>query len=471
MAGKAQVGPTGSVSVSTSGHNSTLQPLIFSWAWNATTEIWTLTLDSGPSTGWTSSVQIWTSRNGGSYVQFSYYGQSVNSFAAPNAGMNFGLYNPGDTSHIAGHGSTLPGDGPVSDLPQTVSLSPDGGSGAILTGETFTGTATGAQAGNSYNISITSGSGGASINPSTGAYTVTAGPTGGLIHYKVWISAGGGYARSADVGANIAVSLSKKIKVTIPANNGKYPITYILFNGAGVQVGSDIVQMPGATAIITVIDVGAQDGPFTLKSYTQGITTDGVVFVDDAEGGVEETISTTIPSSADPTTPPTTVMPPNTSTPNTSTPTPGGKTGVVWSSTGGAGSDALTNSTYREGVGKIIDELQGGEIPQAPSQDEAINAEVENSQTVVDGVLNTAAVVRKNTDDAAAAIVDIKPVLVNVSGNQLVYTYTLAQIGKTWTIDLTFLETPINLMRTVIKVLFMLFMWFLYARTLRASQV
>jgi len=469
ITGRAQVEPTGSVSVSTSGYNSSGQPLVFSWAWNAGTEIWTLTLDSGPSTGWTGAVQIWTSRNGGSYVQFTYYGQSVNSFAAPNAAMNFGLYNSGDTSHIAGHGSTLPGSGPTSDLSQTASLSPDGGSGAILTGQTFSGTATGAQAGNSYNISITSGSGGASINPSTGAYTVTAGPTGGLIHYKVWISAGGGYERSADVEANIAVTLSKKVKVTIPANNGQYSITYKLYQG-GVEIGSHI-QMPGASAIIVTIDVGTNEGPVTMKSFTNGIMTDGVVFVEDVSGNVEEVLPVTITPTADPDAPPTTIPPPNTTNPTTTTPKPGGVSGTVWSSTGGAGTDALTNATYREGVDKMMDKMEGKEAPEAPSQDEAIDATVSNSQVVADSVLEVAANVRDNIDDAAGAIVDMKPVLTNVSGNQLVYTYTLAQINKTWTIDLSFAQGPITLMRTVIKVLFMLFMWFLYARTLRSSQV
>lgn len=351
---------------------------------------------------------------------------------------------------------------------QTVTLSPSGGAGAILTGQTFSGTASGAQAGNSYNISITSGSGGASINPSTGAYTVTAGPQGGLIHYKVWVSAGNGYARSADAEANIAVSLSKKVKVTIPANSGKYPITYKLYQG-GVEIGSH-TQMPGATAFIVTIDVGANDGPVTMKAFTQGIITDGVVFVDDVSGNVEETLPVTVTPSADPTTPPTTVPPPNTTTPTTTPPKPGGSSGVVWSSTGGAGTDALTNSTYREGVGKIIDTLTG-DLPQAESQDSDINTTVTQSTTDAQSVMDAAADVSDNIQTAKTALSDKQPILADVTGSQMVYSFTLAQIGKTWTVDLSDYATPINLMRTVIKVLFMLFMWFLYARTLRSSQV
>jgi len=448
-----------------SGATITIDPWTFTYT-DGVTPV-QVQVTSGPGVGGapatTTGKGIFASVNGGAM-----YDQGVSVVSTSSGTIRFGVIGvlaPSTAGVIYGEFTISTALGS-----QTASLSPSGGAGSILTGETFHGTASGAQAGNAYNISITSGSGGASINATTGAYTVTAGPAGGIIHYKVWISAGGGYERSADAEANIAVSLSKKIKVTIHANNSSYPITYKLFNGAGVQVGADIVRVAGAPAIIAVVDVGASDGPFTLKSYTQGIMTDGVVFVEDVSGGVEEVISTTIPSSSNPDAIPTNTRPPNTSTANTSTPTAGGATGTVWSATGGAGSDALTNSTFREGVGKVLDQISG-EAPNVPDQSEAIDATVSNSQTVSDSVLNTAAVIRKNTEDAAGAIVDIKPVMVNVSGNQLVYSYTLAQIGKTWTLDLTFLQTPITLMRTVIKVLFMLYMWFLYAKTLRSSSV
>jgi len=243
-------------------------------------------------------------------------------------------------------------------LTQTVSLSPSGGAGAILTGQTFSGTATGAQAGNPYNISITSGSGGASINPTTGAYTVTAGPTGGIIHYKVWVSAGSGYLRSDDAEANIAVTLSKKVKVTIPANKGKFPVTYKLYQG-GVEIGSHL-QMPGATAFIVTIDVGANDGEVTMKSFTSGVMSDDGVIVEDEGGNIEETI----PVSITPSTDPQTVTPPpapDVKKPGDAVSTKLPRTKVSWGATGQSTdpesqTDILTNKTYREGVEKQVEQ-------------------------------------------------------------------------------------------------------------------
>ena len=144
----------------------------------------------------------------------------------------------------------------------------DGAAATLVTGQTFNGTASGAQSGNAYNISVVSGSAGASMNSSTGAYTVT--PSGaGLVTYKVWISEGGGYSRSADAQASISVTASKKVTVTIPANNSEYPITYTLKQG-DVVIGTH-VQQPGATAHIVQIDVGANDGLVTLTATTTGI--------------------------------------------------------------------------------------------------------------------------------------------------------------------------------------------------------
>lgn len=352
-------------------------------------------------------------------------------------------------------------------LTQTVTLSPNGGAAAIVKGQTFSGTATGAQAGNPYNISIVSGQGSAAINSATGAYTVTANGAG-LITYKVWVSAGGGYERSQDAQASIAVAESQKVKVTIPANNGKYPITYKLYQGGG-EIGS-YTQMPGGSAYILTIDVGANDGQVTMKAFTQGIMTDGVVFVDDVSGNVEEVLPVVINPSSNPDAPSSVIPAPNTTTSTTAPPSAGGASGVVWSSTGGAGSDALTNSTYREGVGKIIDTLTG-DLPQADSQEAQMNANEADSTTAARSVLDDAADVSDNVKQVREALVGKQPVLVDVSGSQYVYSYTFAQIGKTWTIDLSFIATPVNLMRTVIKVLFLLFMWFLYARTLRSAQV
>lgn len=285
-------------------------------------------------------------------------------------------------------------------LDQTVTLSPNGGAASILTGQTFSGQATGAQAGNSYNISITSGSGGASINPSTGAYTVTAGPTGGLIHYKVWVSAGGGYARSSDAESNITVSLSKKVKVTIPANKGKYPVTYKLYQG-GVEIGSH-TQMPGASAFIVTIDVGANDGEVTMKSFTSGVLSDDGVIVEDVNGVVEQDL----PDKITPSTDPQTVTPTGTTdmkAPGDSVSTKLPRTKVSWGSSGqstdpSAQTDILTNKTYREGVEKQV-EQSGIELKMADerpsesdmtSKGQAAKAEAEASLSQVGSSIATA---------------------------------------------------------------------------------
>ena len=240
---------------------------------------------------------------------------------------------------------------------QTCALS-GGGSAAILTGQTYSGFATGAQAGNPYNISIISGGGGASINSATGVYTITAGPTGGLIHYKVWISAGGGYDRSNDAEGNIAVSLSKKVTVTIPANNSSYAIRYTLTQG-GVSIGS-YVQAAGHSAYILQVDVGANDGPVTLTATTTGIKKDGISLIDDPSQEVTEVISQTI--LPDPSGTPVPVSPPSTNDVKKPTDT---NSGQVWSpgnqSTDPAQqTDLLTNQTFREGIDKLLDSQKTG---------------------------------------------------------------------------------------------------------------
>lgn len=240
-------------------------------------------------------------------------------------------------------------------IPQTCTLSPDGGAGSIVSGQSFTGTASGAQAGNPYNISIISGPGSAAINATTGAYSITA-TGGGLIHYKVWISEGGGYSRSADAESNVAAAASKKVKVTIPANNGKYPVLYKLYQD-GAEIGS-YLQAPGAIAHIVVIDVGANDGPVTMKSYTSGITVDDGVIVEDVNGVVEETSKTVITPSTDPQTvtpdPAQKVVKPGDSVSKLP------RTKVVWGASGqsdspSAQTDIVTNKTYREGVEKQLE--------------------------------------------------------------------------------------------------------------------
>lgn len=368
-------------------------------------------------------------------------------------------YNANQISFVLG------ADGSINPTP---TLSPSGGAGSILTGQTFNGTASGRLGTGAYNISIVSGAGSASINATTGAFTVTAGSTGGVVNYKVWISSGGGYGRSPDASANITVGLSKKVRVTIPANNGQFPIVYKLYQG-GVEIGST-TQLAGASAIITTIDVGDDDSPVTMKSFTSGIMTDGVVIVEDVAGVIELDIPTVITPTADPSTPPVTITPPVTSSTLAQT-AQDSQPALVWSSTGGTSGDALTNGVFREGVGKVVNAMTGGDMEPIPDQTPQIEALEADANTKLDTMFGGLESVGDATGDVQADLESRKPTLVGVEGSQWVYTLPMPMLTENIVIDLTWAETPINLMRTVIKVAFLLFMWFLYGRTLRSASV
>lgn len=242
--------------------------------------------------------------------------------------------------------------------PQTVTLTPDGGSASIVTGQTFNGTASGAQGGNAYNIAVISGTASASINATTGAYTVTAGATAGLVSYSVWASAGNGYSRSSDVTGVLSVTLSKKVTVTIPANNGPQPIQYELRQG-GSLIGTR-TQMPGDTAIIQQIDVGANAGEVTVTSKVLGVVADGTSYVvsDNPTDSIPTETETTVIPSNDPATPPAPVTPPPAAQAITQT-KPSSQGGVVWSAGNGSQDpaeqkDLLTNQVYREGATNVV---------------------------------------------------------------------------------------------------------------------
>lgn len=262
---------------------------------------------------------------------------------------------------------------------QSVSLAPNGGAASIVSGQSFHGTASGAQAGNPYNISVVSGDGSASINSSTGAYTIIAnGP--GLITYKVWISSGGGYARSADAQASIAVAQSKKIKVTIPANTGAFSVRWELRQG-GVLLGT-YLQVPGAVAQIVTVNVPDQEGEVVLWSKVIGASKD-----DNGNWFVDPTDETDLLPS-DPMTPQLPDsdgnLPDN--TPQTNTPTtPANEQKsprLVWSqgtqsSDPSQQKDLLTNATYREGVQNIVDSVNG--LKEKPETPQSAQAEAESA--------------------------------------------------------------------------------------------
>lgn len=255
-----------------------------------------------------------------------------------------------------------PEAGPVSgtftlegNLVQEVSLSPNEGNATLIEGQTFNGTATGAQAGNAYNISIVSGPGSAAINSSTGAYTVTANGVG-AIAYKVWISAGGGYARSEDAVRAIVANEGKKVTVRVPANTGDKPVTYDLVQD-GQVIGSR-VQQPGDGAYVVQVNVGANAQDVVLRSTVSGVAYDDGVLVDDVEGAVQMPQTQTI-SPSDDTTPVDATITTSVKTAGSDVTTQG-RTKVVWGDSGQSTNpaeqtDLLTNKTYREGVERLTE--------------------------------------------------------------------------------------------------------------------
>lgn len=239
--------------------------------------------------------------------------------------------------------------------PQTVSLS---NAGAPATnGASITGTATGAKGGNAYNISVTSGPATATINPTTGVYTITA--TGqGDIAYKVWISAGGSYSKSPDVYGGGNVQAGYHYHVQIPANNSPYQVEWTIKQG-GVVIKT-YLQAPGQGARGEVLELGANNGVVTKQSRIIGVVKDGVSLVEDPNGSViNPIVEETLPDNSPTPTP--TPKPPVGSTPTVTTvnnannnPTTNvSNTSNVWSATGGAAADTLTNATFREGVDKM----------------------------------------------------------------------------------------------------------------------
>lgn len=255
----------------------------------------------------------------------------------------------------------------VPDQPQTVTLSPAGGAGQLAVGQTLNGTASGAQGGNVYNISVISGEGGASINPQTGAFTVT--PSGaGLLTYKVWISAGNRFLRSEDKEASIAVTNSEQIRVTVPANASDYPILYSLVQG-GQVIGSH-TQSPGASAHIITVTVPAGGGGVTLRATTTGAGRSGRSYVDGPEQTITQDLETITPRPAPTPTPqnpnPAPLLPTTAPAPETNQlkkPAAPSPSGPVWSagnssSVAAAQTDLLTSQIFREGIDRLAADEQ-----------------------------------------------------------------------------------------------------------------
>ena len=252
---------------------------------------------------------------------------------------------------------------------QTCVISNPGAS--VEVASAFVGRATGSKGGNKYNLAIVAGPGGGSINDVTGDYTIFGNGVGTIV-WQVWISEGNGYPKSNVVETYSTVvqgQKKKSVTVTIPAGDGLHAVQYDIFQD-GVKIGS--YQQPGgANAAIKQVWVDSTGGPVTLITTTSGIVRDGVNIVDSGDGSGNVTKSSLlIPHSNEVSNGATVAASNVTSVPvidskgnvtQATNPTAGNPakntSGVVWSSAGGSQTDLVTNTVYREGVGKIYQKM------------------------------------------------------------------------------------------------------------------
>lgn len=241
------------------------------------------------------------------------------------------------------------------------------GSGSIKALHTATGDAHGAQAGNAYNIAITAGEGAATIDASTGHFSITAGPHGGTIQYKCWISAGNGFSQSNDSFGSVGVSSQDTVNINIGPNTGDNTIQYDLKqDGTVFATITRAGHSPAYTGTFIVPADGS--GDVTMETTVLGVSLTGNSYVSDPAGQVKiNPPQTLIKSNLD--TPPspgntTDAFSPSHNDAPVDAPKPSSGKISVWSSGNSSDNpatqkDLLTNNIYREGVDKVDAQLQG----------------------------------------------------------------------------------------------------------------
>lgn len=327
-----------------------------SWSYETTTGLGELVVVIDPSTG---VAPPWPTFLFGAYLDSGapLQGGIAQNYGNPNGATWNGTFQiqyppiDGLLFRVGWYASGTPTQEikiPLAGSIQTVSLTnpvvPD------IVGHSITGTATGAQGGNAYNISVISGSISASINSSTGAYQIIANGVGPA-SYKVWISAGNGYNRSNDASGSGTVGNGYKVKLTIPANPGQYTIIYTISQN-GAVIGTT-TQLPGAGARIVSFTVPTPD-PVVVTSRTVGVIwqDNHYIYTGDPNDSVDTGITDSVmPSSSDDPTPAPVTTPP---TANANNPTDPANTGTVWTQNSGSQTDLLTNSVFRQGVEKLM---------------------------------------------------------------------------------------------------------------------
>ena len=343
--------------------------------------------------------------------------------------------------------------------PQTLSVAPStSASGAK--GQTFVFTLSGAQSSNTYSASVVSGN--VSLALSGNSLTVfTSQSSGSTGVISVHINSGNGYDASDSVDITLTLGASKKVRFIIPANKGDYTIIYKAYQG-GVEIGS-ITKVAGAGGSIFEIDVGADGGEVTLKQFASGLGVDGVSLVN--QSGTTSQVGTE--SKQTPSTDPT--LSPAAAGDGVVLLNPANNTSKasVWE-VPPVNAAPATDSTIRQGFDKLVG--TDAQIPTVPDETAAINAtDLTTTAETAGDSLSTA---RTGYNSRLSEIQSTKPVLPTV--NSEIHRYEIHclpdAIGPI-VLDFSRFETPISIMRAIIKFAIIFMSWFAYAKTLKSSIV
>lgn len=264
--------------------------------------------------------------------------------------------------------------------PNSQTISANALTGTGFKNSPITGAATGKAEGSSYRMTITSSSGGGSINSETGQYVLNPSATGHLT-FQIYAIASPGNLESNILNGDYFINESNKFKYSIPFNDGKFPLRYELWQ-SGIMVGSTIVQ-PGQGGTIATIDLGANSGGVEMRSFVLGVMSDGINTIIEKGSETLQQVKSYTPQQVETPTIQPLNLPPlsslNASVPNSISES----TSTVWSkptaistqsNTVAGEGDGLSNQIYREGVGKLLDKLDQIEVNK--SKDKA------NSQTL-----------------------------------------------------------------------------------------
>jgi hypothetical protein len=263
-------------------------------------------------------------------------------------------------------------------------------SGVLAVGQSLTGQASGALAGNLYSITLLGGStsGSVSINQNTGTFIVSASKVGGPVSFSVSIAAGGGFPVSNSVDASFTITeaqvldpyLPKKKLTVTQKNDQTTDLTVEYFDSVtGVSIGKQVIK-PGETSTIELTkngnnpvtpkytlaaggtaNVGMTDGSIQTATFAPGTTFNGDSIPDSDFSGSNtvyqkpKTLNPQLPSSAITGTTPQT---PGQTTSTLKTVTNGDASKIAFSSAPAAEGVAVTDTTAREGLGAVVDELQ-----------------------------------------------------------------------------------------------------------------